>query len=74
MLRGFMDHRITKHTTIEQLISTDIDHWIANLYIQVGFILYFAIQKESKLNVLTALQEHIITFFKYIAVHFENPK
>lgn len=31
-----MDHRITKHSTIEQLVATDIDHWIANLYVQVS--------------------------------------
>ena len=36
LLRGHVDKRITKHSTIEQLISSDIDHWMANLYIEVG--------------------------------------
>ena len=38
LLRGHTDHRITKHLTIEHLISSDIDHWIGNLYFEVTFI------------------------------------
>ncbi|XP_076802649.1 uncharacterized protein LOC143446753 isoform X2 [Clavelina lepadiformis] len=51
MLRGFMDHRITKHTTIEHLIATDIDHWLANLYIQIIRLpRYLSGQKEYEVE------------------------
>ena len=30
-----MDSSISKFTTIEKLISSDIDHWLCNLYFEI---------------------------------------
>lgn len=48
LLRGFIDDRITKHSTIERILSSDVDHWLANLYIDVIFF-------------YTELNEHILS-------------
>merc|ERR1712136_587541 len=51
LLRGHVDKRITKHSTIEQLISSDIDHWMANLYIEVVRLpRYLTGQKEYEVE------------------------
>ncbi|XP_067943495.1 uncharacterized protein [Watersipora subatra] len=34
-LRSEIDPRIDKHTKIEELISSDLDHWMCNLYFEV---------------------------------------
>lgn len=34
-LRGEMDPAITKHETIERLISEDVDHWLCNMYFEI---------------------------------------
>ena len=34
-LRGEMDPVITKHDTIEELISEDMDHWLCNMYFEI---------------------------------------
>ena len=35
MLRGNMDPSIDKFETIEKLMSSDIDHWLCNLYFEI---------------------------------------
>jgi len=34
-LRSEMDSKIDKHTKIERLMSSDLDHWMCNLYFEV---------------------------------------
>lgn len=35
MLRGQMDADISKHEKIEELMASDLDHWLCNLYFHV---------------------------------------
>lgn len=35
LLRGHYDSRINRFNKIEDLITTDLDHWLCNLYFQV---------------------------------------
>ena len=35
MLRGPMDMDIDKHEKIEELMASDLDHWLCNLYFEV---------------------------------------
>jgi len=51
LLRGFIDDRITKHSTIERIISSDVDHWLANLYIDITRLpRYLSGQKEHEVE------------------------
>ena len=34
-LRGEVDPLIENHSTIEHLMSDDMDHWLANLYFEI---------------------------------------
>ena len=51
MLRGHMDKQIDRYERIEQLISADLDHWMANLYFDVVRLpRYLAGQKEYEVE------------------------
>jgi len=51
MLRGSMDSSISKFTTIEKLITSDIDHWLCNLYFEIVKLpKYLAGQKEYEVE------------------------
>ena len=51
MLRGHMDPQIDRFERIEQLISADLDHWMANVYFDVVRLpRYLAGQKEYEVE------------------------
>ena len=51
MLRGHMDPQIDRFERIEQLISADLDHWLANIYFDVVRLpRYLAGQKEYEVE------------------------
>ncbi|KAK7489378.1 hypothetical protein BaRGS_00019322 [Batillaria attramentaria] len=51
LMRGPMDMDITKHEKIEELMATDLDHWLCNLYFEVVKLpRYFAGQKEYEVE------------------------
>ncbi|KAL8561388.1 hypothetical protein ACOMHN_063315 [Nucella lapillus] len=51
MLRGPMDMDIDKHEKIEELMASDLDHWLANLYFEVVKLpRYYARQKEYEVE------------------------
>ena len=51
MLRGHMDPQIDRHEHIEQLISADLDHWLANIYFEIVRLpRYLAGQKEYEVE------------------------
>ncbi|XP_077967584.1 uncharacterized protein LOC144421905 [Styela clava] len=51
MLRGHMDTRIDKHGMIEELVATDLDHWLANVYFQIIRLpRYLSGQKEYEVE------------------------
>lgn len=51
MLRGHMDKKIDRYERIEQLISADLDHWMANIYFDVVRLpRYLAGQKEYEVE------------------------
>ncbi|PVD32684.1 hypothetical protein C0Q70_08129 [Pomacea canaliculata] len=51
MLRGQMDADISKHEKIEELMASDLDHWLCNLYFHVIKLpRYFAGQKEYEVE------------------------
>ena len=35
LIRGEMDFRMDKHSQIEQIISSDLDHWLCNAYFEI---------------------------------------
>ncbi|KAK3732447.1 hypothetical protein RRG08_037451 [Elysia crispata] len=50
-LRGPMDPEIDKHEKIEELIASDLDHWMCNLYFDIIKLpRYFAGQKEYEVE------------------------
>ncbi|XP_035825164.1 uncharacterized protein LOC101851493 [Aplysia californica] len=50
-LRGPMDSDIDKHEKIEELIASDLDHWMCNLYFEIIRLpRYFAGQKEYEVE------------------------
>lgn len=50
-LRGEMDYQIDKHEKIEELMSSDMDHWLCNLYFEVVKLpRYLAGQKEYEVE------------------------
>ncbi|XP_076438172.1 uncharacterized protein LOC143277267 isoform X2 [Babylonia areolata] len=51
MLRGPMDLNIDKHDKIEELMASDLDHWLSNLYFEVVKLpRYYAGQKEYEVE------------------------
>lgn len=51
LLRGPMDMDITKHEKAEELMASDLDHWLCNLYFEVVKLpRYFAGQKEYEVE------------------------
>ncbi|XP_041361349.1 uncharacterized protein LOC121377431 [Gigantopelta aegis] len=50
-LRGEMDANIDKHDKIEELMASDMDHWLSNLYFEVVKLpRYLAGQKEYEVE------------------------
>lgn len=35
MVRGEMDLKLDKHSQIEKVISSDLDHWLCNAYFEI---------------------------------------
>ncbi|KAK7091940.1 uncharacterized protein [Littorina saxatilis] len=51
MLRGPMDTNIDKHEKLEELMASDLDHWLCNLYFEVVKLpRYYAAQKEYEVE------------------------
>ena len=51
LLRGHMDSQVDRHERIEQLISADLDHWLANIYFEIVRLPRFlAGQKEYEVE------------------------
>ncbi|CAD5113719.1 DgyrCDS2883 [Dimorphilus gyrociliatus] len=50
-LRGEMDYQIDKHEKVEELMSSDMDHWLCNMYFEVIRLpRYLAGQKEYEVE------------------------
>ncbi|XP_013405388.1 uncharacterized protein LOC106170172 [Lingula anatina] len=61
LLRGEMDTLIDKHEKIEELMASDVDHWLSNLYFEVVKLpRYMAGQKEYEveLQFLSGILSH----------------
>lgn len=51
MLRGHIDSRIDRHGLIEELVTSDLDHWMANIYFQIVRLpRYLSGQKEYEVE------------------------
>ena len=51
LLRGHMDSQIDRFERIEQLIASDLDHWLANIYFEIVRLpRYLAGQKEYEVE------------------------
>ncbi|XP_035658808.1 uncharacterized protein LOC118404007 isoform X3 [Branchiostoma floridae] len=56
-LRGDMDLRIDKHEKMEELMASDLDHWLGNLYFEVIKLpRYLAGQKEYEVELQFSAQ------------------
>lgn len=51
MLRGHIDSRIDRHGLVEELVASDLDHWLANIYFQIVRLpRYLSGQKEYEVE------------------------
>jgi hypothetical protein len=47
LLRGLVDKRLSKYEHIEQIVSSDLDQWLCNLYFDVRHLPRFMDQQKE---------------------------
>ncbi|XP_072269459.1 uncharacterized protein [Pyxicephalus adspersus] len=64
LLRGHYDSRIDRFNKVEDLIATDLDHWLCNLYFQIIKLPLF-INEQKEFDIFVQLPQEFLTYASY---------
>ncbi|KAM5158239.1 uncharacterized protein ACMZJ9_009506 [Mantella aurantiaca] len=73
LLRGHYDSRIDRFNKVEDLIATDLDHWLCNLYFQVIKLPPY-INEQKECDIFVQLPQEFLTYASYNEKKSDNEK